>query len=106
MSKEETQLPEGHLMCEYGLRSPDAGSVGIVDPSVMMQDPVSSKWFSGQVIKQSFSTEDNILWGLHSTKGIRGTMSRWLSVIKDDSRTHLHVGTCTSHRLFDILPEI
>ena len=26
-------------------------------------------------------------------------------MVKDDSRTHLHVGTCTSHRLFDILPD-
>ena len=40
---EEAQLPEGQLMREYGLRFPDAGSVGSVDPSFMTTDPVSSK---------------------------------------------------------------
>ena len=44
--------------------------------------------------------------GLALNKRYSGHMSRWLSVIKDDSRTHVHVGTCTSHRLFDILPDI
>ena len=46
-----------------------------------------------------------MLWVLLSKKAMRSTMSRNLSVIKDDSRTLLHVGTSTSHRLFDILPD-
>jgi hypothetical protein len=112
-AEDEAPLPAGHPLCDYGLRFPDAGEMGSVDSSVMTPDPVSSKLVqlqaarsSGQVIKQSFSTEDNILRGLNSKQMIRRTMSRWLSEIKDDSRTHLQVATCTIFFVFDILPDI
>ena len=44
--------------------------------------------------------------GLALNKMIRRTMSRWLSEIKDDSRTHLQVATCTTFSLFDVMPDI
>ena len=100
-------------MCDYGLRFPDAGEIGSADSSVMTPDPVISKLVklqaarsSGQVIKQSFSTEDNVLRGLHSKRAMHRTMCRWLSEIKDGSRTHLQVATCTTFSLFDVMPDI
>ena len=33
-------------------------------------------------------------------------MFGWLSEIKDDSRTHLQVATCTTFSLFDVMPDI
>ena len=101
---DEALLPAGHLLCDSGLRFPDAGEVGSADSSVMTPDPVASKLVklqaarsSGQVIKQSFSTEDNVL---------RRTMFGWLSETKDDSRSHLQVATCTTFSLFDVMPDI
>ena len=71
---DESLLPAGHLLCDSGLRFPDAGEAGSADSSVVTPEPVASKLVklqaarsSGQVIKQSFSTEDNVLRGLHST---------------------------------------
>ena len=79
----------------------------------MTTDPVSSKLdklkaarSSDEVILQSYSTEDNVLRGLNSSNAIRSTMSQWLSEIKDDSRTHMQVATCTKYTLFGILPSI
>ena len=40
---DESLLPAGHLLCDYGLRFPDAGEAGSADSSVMTPDPVASK---------------------------------------------------------------
>ena len=37
---------------------------------------------------------------------MRRTMFGWLSEIKDDSRTHLQVATCTTFSLCDVMPDI
>ena len=104
----EAELPEGQLLRKYGLRFPDAASVR---PSVMKVDPAISKLCelkaalsSSQVILQSYATEENVLQGLNSTKGIRGTISHWLSEITGDSVSHLQVARRKTYTLYDILP--